>query len=150
MLSTETRRSRLVGLALLVMTFLVGGLAGAAFTQVLNAREPAPAEATTQTCGAHGRHRETALIEQLDLTPEQRTRVDSILERRRSEAHAFWESEGKRLQTIVDSTRLEVSAVLTPQQQARYDALRAELKRQRAAADSANRDHPHSKQESGR
>lgn len=147
MLSTETRRSRLVGLALLAMTFLVGGLAGAAFTQVLNAREPEPAQTATQACGTHGRHRETALIEQLDLTPEQRTRVDSILERRRTDAHAFWEKEGKRLQTIVDSTRLEVSAVLTPEQQARYEALRAELRRKRAAADSAGRDHPHSKQE---
>lgn len=149
MLSAESRRSRLVGFALLMMTFLVGGLAGAAFTQVLNAREPTPAPAAT-ACSAHGRHRETALIEQLDLTPEQRARVDAILERRRAEAHAFWETEGKRLQTIVDSTRLEVSAVLTPAQQARYDALRAELKRQRAAADSADRDHPHPKQESGR
>jgi len=150
MLFTETRRSRLVGLALLVMTFLVGALAGAAFTQVLNAREPAPTQTTAQKLSAHGRHRETALLEQLDLSPAQRARVDSILERRRADAHVFWESEGKRLRTIVDSTRLEVSAVLTPAQQARYDSLRAELKQRRAAADSADRDHPHPKQESGR
>ena len=121
-------RARIIGSALLLAMFVAGGLAGAAFTRVLNAEEPAPAVQPGVHC--HGPHdkgkRRGEWLKQLDLTPEQRVQVDRIMERRRAETSAFWDREGARLRAIVDSTRSEIRAVLTPAQRARYDELRAQ------------------------
>lgn len=120
-------RTRILGSALLLAMFVTGGLAGAAFTRVLNAEEPSPAGQAGVHC--HGPHdkakRKGAWLQQLNLTPEQRVQVEQIMERRRAETRAFWDQEGVRLRAIVDSTRNEVRAVLTPAQRARYDELRA-------------------------
>lgn len=128
------RRARLLGLALLVTTFLVGTLAGAAFSRALVAREPAPPPVPGWHChGPHGGKKGSAIFDQLDLTPQQRAQVDRIMERRRAETAAFWERDGARLRGIVDSTRAEIRAVLTPEQREKYERLRAEHRARRRA-----------------
>jgi len=128
-----TSRARFVGLAVLIATFAAGMLAGAAFDQALSAREPAPAREPGWHChGAHGK-RTGMILDQLDLSPEQRTRVDDIMERRRAQMDAFWEREGPRMRSIVDSTRSEIRGVLTAEQRAEYDRLREEHRSARKA-----------------
>ena len=127
-------RARLLGLALLVATFTAGMLAGAAFDQALAAREPAPAQEPGWHChGPHGK-KTSMILDRLDLSPEQRRRVDEIMARRRAQADAFWEREGPRMRGIVDSTRSEIRAVLTAEQRAENDRLRARHRAARRAA----------------
>lgn len=127
-------RMRIAGMAMLAVTFAVGMLAGTAFGRVLSAREP-DAAATAAECEKRGPHH---LFDELDLTPEQRTRIDGIMARRRERTDSLWQTDGTRIRAAVDSTRAEIRAVLTPSQAAEYDRLRAERdekkRREREAA----------------
>jgi Spy/CpxP family protein refolding chaperone len=131
-------RPRLLGMALLVATFVAGGLAGAASSRVLAAREPAAHPAASdegRRCqGDRGPGGATMrILNQLDLSAGQRARIDTITARRRAQMDAFWEGpEGRRMRAIVDSARAEIRAVLTPTQAAEYDRLKAEHKRRHA------------------
>ena len=132
-LPRPSRRARLLGIALLVATFAAGMLAGAAFDHALAAREPAPRQEPGWHChGPHGK-KTSMILDQLDLSAEQRARVDAIMARRRAQADAFWEREGPRMRGIVDSTRTEIRAILTPAQRAEYDRLRAQYRAARRA-----------------
>lgn len=132
-------RMRLAGMALLAVTFAVGMLAGTAFGRVLSAREPDARAATRAECESkRGPH---YIFDELDLAPEQRTRIDAIMARRRALTDSLWKSDGARIRAAVDSTRAEIRAVLTPAQATEYDRLRAEhedrKRREREARDSA-------------
>jgi len=118
-------RTRLLGMALLVATFVAGALAGAAFDRVAVAR-PADAAARAGDCERPHGGRKGMVVDQVSPTPEQRQRIEAIMERRRTQMDAFWNGEGQRLRSIVDSTREEIRAVLTPEQRAEYDRLMAE------------------------
>jgi Spy/CpxP family protein refolding chaperone len=114
---------RIAGMALLVVTFAVGMLAGTAFGRVLSAREPAGTAAAAECEQKRGPHH---VFDELDLTPEQRTRIDGIMARRRARTDSLWQTDGARIRAAVDSTRAEIRAVLTPDQAVEYDRLRAE------------------------
>jgi Spy/CpxP family protein refolding chaperone len=122
------RKARLLGFALLVATFAIGAFAGAATDRLLSARAPAHAPRGEDRERPRDRAR-VSIFEQLDLTPEQRVRIDSALERGRRKTQAFWDQHGPTLRTIVDSTRAEIRGLLTPEQRAEYDRLRAERRR---------------------
>lgn len=131
------RRTRLAGMALLAVTFVVGALAGTAFGPVLKADEPAPVAAKECRDERGPGH----LFEQVGLSPEQRVRIDAIMARRRAITDSLWQTDGARIRASVDSTRAEIRAVMTPAQAAQYDRLREEQeerrRRERAARDSA-------------
>lgn len=131
-------RMRLAGMALLAVTFAVGMLAGTAFGRVLSAREPAAQAAADECDRKRGPHH---IFDELDLSPEQRTRIDAIMSRRRARTDSLWKEDGARIRAAVDSTRAEIKAVLTPAQAVEYDRLREERdaakRREREAQDSA-------------
>jgi Spy/CpxP family protein refolding chaperone len=114
-------RMRLLGFALIAVTFLVGGMAGAAFDRVLttDAKGEAPAEGR-----AH-------VIDQVAMTPEQRAAIDAILERRSERMQTAWAEISPRLEAITDSARAEIMAVLTPEQRAEYERRLEERIRER-------------------
>jgi len=135
------RRMRLAGMALLAVTFVVGALAGTAFGRVLSADEPAPGSPAAAECpGERGPHH---IFDELDLSPEQRTRIDAIMARRRARTDSLWQTDGARIRAAVDSTRAEIRSVMTPAQAAEYDQLRQKheekKRREKAARDSAGR-----------
>ena len=68
-------------------------------------------------------------IGQYGLSAAQRTRIDSVLRARRGEIDGFWRGPGQVLRTILDSTRADVRAVLTPDQRARFDSAHAQHER---------------------
>lgn len=103
------RRARMTGMAMLVITFVVGALAGAATMQVLSADD-----ASVLARGSAPSSPD--LLDVLDLTPEQRTQVDGILEQRRAQMEAFWDEHRPVLRGIADSARAELRSVLTPEQ----------------------------------
>ena len=134
-------RTRLTGMALLIVTFAAGMLAGTAFSRVLSAREP---DAQAQAACDDDRRGPHSIFDQLELTPAQRTRIDSIMARRRGRTDALWQQDGARIRAAVDSARAEIRTVLTPAQAAEYDVLRerheAERRRkheQRTSGDGA-------------
>jgi Spy/CpxP family protein refolding chaperone len=132
------RRTRLTGMALLIVAFAAGMLAGTATDRVLSAREPDARAAADCPPDERGPH---SMFDELDLTPGQRARVDSIMARRRQRTDALWKQDGQRIRAAVDSARAEIRTVLTPQQAAEYDRLREqheqERARKRALRDSA-------------
>lgn len=73
-----------------------------------------------------GAERDRHFGEELGLDSLERARVDSIFARRRLQIDSFWKGPGKSLRAIMDSTRDEVRAVLTPEQRARFDRRRME------------------------
>lgn len=124
--ATSTRL-RLAALAVLLLTLAVGAAIG--WSAARWARH-----------GGRGDDRGSAMrmgdrfLDRLDLSPAQRSRIDSILERRRVQLDAFWSGPGTQLRAIVDSTRGEVRAVLTPAQRAAYDSIGARRRRERGGA----------------
>ena len=68
-----------------------------------------------------GAERDRHFGEDLGMDSLERARVDSIFARRRVQIDSFWNGPGKSLRSIMDSTREEVRAVLTPEQRARFD-----------------------------
>lgn len=66
------------------------------------------------------------LDSKLDLTDEQKTRVESILESKHQQAKAIFEESRPKLQALKKSTDTEIRAILTPDQQAKFDKLAAE------------------------
>lgn len=140
------RRTRLLGIALILVTFVVGGFTGAAATRVLSARptEDAMPKATARAPAARGDEsrddespeerpdgRRASIFDQLDLAADQRTRVDAVLARRNAEIEAFWDEAGPRLRAIVDAARADIREILTPAQEKEYDRLRKERRRNR-------------------
>jgi Spy/CpxP family protein refolding chaperone len=131
MMSDATaRRARLIGIAILLATLVLGAFSGAAIDRALASKSPSPpcTETAASRTGTADRDRNRSVFEQLDLTPEQREAIDAALQRRREQTDAFWANARPILDAIVDSTRADIRAVLTPEQRAEYDRL-LELKR---------------------
>ena len=92
-----------------------------------------------------GGRRPNLLVEQVGLSEEQNEKVDSIVQyfrARMRELHdEFDEAYKTRSREVMDLTREEINAILTPEQQVAYDSLRAEWsrKRQERRSDSVPR-----------
>lgn len=128
-----TERVRLVGFGLLVVTFLVGALAGVAVDRV--ARDDGPtAEARDERRDDDDRGR-SYIIDRVEMSEVQRAAIDSILERRARRMRAVWREVEPRLDAITDSTRAEIMEVLTPEQQAEYEKLLERRRRDRHGGD---------------
>jgi hypothetical protein len=124
--SLGSRRPKLIGVVVLAATLVAGTLAGAAADRVLG-RDHA-AERDRPPCpGGPGSGK--AMFDALDLSPDQKTRVDSILERRRSQMELVWQETRPRMRALVDSTEAEIRAVLRPDQRTEFDRLREEGRR---------------------
>jgi len=65
------------------------------------------------------------LTRELDLSPEQRSRVESILEANHEKARAYWERARDEYRTLREEFRSEIRAALTAEQQQRFDELLA-------------------------
>ena len=112
--SPRARRARAA--ALLAAVFAAGALAGAAVDRALAPRPTIRTRIGTSAGGA---------LDSLGLTPEQRRRVDAALERGRPRIEAAMSDMLPRLRAVSDSIDAEVRAILTAEQRARLDALRA-------------------------
>jgi len=130
-----TGRYRLLGGAVLVLTFGVGGLAGAAVERVLDTREPdrlvsvdPAAETGTIDCDRY-RQRRRGPYGSLGLSDEQAASIDAVFESQRSRMDQFWADAGPRMNAILDETRADVREILTEEQRTQYDSNRAARQR---------------------
>jgi hypothetical protein len=64
------------------------------------------------------------LQSELDLTPAQRERVDTLLARREADVRALMTEVRPRFEAISDRTRRDILAALTPEQQKRFGEMK--------------------------
>lgn len=152
MTTVERRRTRLLASGLLVVTFVVGALVGAAGERLLDAREPSPGQPVTASDpGVERDHKPEAsprggsiflapgVFDQIGATAAQRKNIQDILMRREKGAKRIWTEFEPRMDAMMDSTRGEIRAQLTADQQAKLDQIikerRARMKEQRGHRD---------------
>ena len=141
------KNARLIGTALLIITFIAGGLAGAAVVRVLSAESNAQpgmqaSKGAPPIKGAHRRLlRDPEFAGELGLTAEQRTQIEEILDRRDVEAKKLWDGFEPRLKQVGQQVHNEIDKVLTPEQKQKLDAAleqrRGDHRKRRECTDSA-------------
>lgn len=114
-------RVRLQGILLLALAFGAGIAAGMAVERVRAARAVPPAWRGPDARGPG--MRQLAVFDELGLTEEQRTRIRAIIEASRPIVDSVLRSSMPAVQAVHDSVRAEIRAVLTPEQQRRFDEL---------------------------
>jgi Spy/CpxP family protein refolding chaperone len=114
------KSARLVGTALLLVTFVAGALAGAATERVTRADEAKvaqPKHDRPQMRGGLSRvFNDEQFARQLELTTEQRAQIKAILDRRDAQAKRVWSEAEPRLKSLGEETKTEIKKVLTPEQ----------------------------------
>ena len=73
---------------------------------------------------------EESLLERLDLTAEQRVQIERAFEAREDRLEAYWDAHLSELESVIDSSRQDIRAVLTPDQRAVYDSQLGRLRLQ--------------------
>ena len=119
------KNARLIGTALLLVTFVAGALAGAATERVTRADEtpqPQPRPSGQMRGGLSRLLADEQFTQQLQLTTEQRAEIKTILDRRDQEAKKFWSTAEPRLKSLGEQTKTEIKKVLTPDQVTKLEA----------------------------
>lgn len=127
------RNARLLGTALLMVTFLAGALAGAAGERVLRADAAPEQPRAREMRGGPGPRRllqDEKFLAELGLTEQQKTQIKRIMDTRDLHAKHVWNQLEPRLKAVGDSTRTEIQKVLTPEQ---VKKLEAEIEKRHAA-----------------
>jgi Spy/CpxP family protein refolding chaperone len=117
-----TMRPRFKGALLLTLAFVLGTLVGGLGLAAFQSRSPRPVPGS-DPIGPGMMLRRLDL--ELDLTPEQRTQIESILRETGREFAAMREGLDPRLREVRTRTLGRIREVLTPPQQDKFDALLA-------------------------
>lgn len=126
------RNAKQQALMFLLGAFVTGGALGAAVDRTVVRNAP-----TRNLSAAEERKAmRDDVARRLQLTPAQRTAVDSILDDRNRKQRALMQPLDASMQAVRDSARQAIVALLTPDQQGRFAALIAEIDARRRA-DSA-------------
>lgn len=122
-------RSRFGAVLLLLGTFLLGGLLGGAATTLADFR-------------AHKRHKDRPhpsyvdrLTADLKLSDPQRDSIQQVLDRHQPAMDSLWRLIRPQFQSERQLIRNEISALLTPEQQAKYRELQRQDSLRRAETD---------------
>jgi len=120
-----------------VLTFVVGGLAGAVMDRSISrasAQVPPPPAAgrrgppgSPQDRGEREQHRERfvqQLTRELSLTPAQVAKIDTITRTREQRMNAMWDEVRPRIHAMLEDTRKEIDQVLTPEQRVKLQEVR--------------------------
>jgi Spy/CpxP family protein refolding chaperone len=137
---SEPRKSRLVAGVVIVLVFLAGGAVGFFLHHAMprggflglaiGGPPPGPRPEVKGWMLAR-------LDRELDLTPAQHARIDTVLTRREADLRALMSEARPRFEAIATRTRSEIQAVLTPTQQEEFAKIT-----QRMDARRRQRGHP--------
>lgn len=127
-------RSRLAPVALLLATFVVGGLVGGAATSLADRqvhRGPRPD------------HPRPSFVDRLShdlaLTDPQRDSIQAVLDRHQPAMDSLWQKMRPQFEAERQVIRTEITALLTPEQQAKFAALTQRLDSLRRVGPDRNR-----------
>ena len=128
--SSTLRRTRFVAGILLAAVFLAGGVTGAALErfrasslQLAPASSGLSADQVIENMKMAGT-RIPVMYEALDLTPPQRADIAAILESYQPRVDSLLRDSWPALHVVIDSVRLRVEQVLTPEQRRRLATMR--------------------------
>jgi Spy/CpxP family protein refolding chaperone len=125
-------RIRAQGIAILLLTFVVGVLVGFAGERVRNARRARPPlEVGPDMMARFRQGNPPAMFRRLNLTPEQVRQIAVIMENGRPRSDAVLEEMLPRLRAVTDSIGQEIRGVLTAEQAAVWDSMAAHWRRGR-------------------
>lgn len=126
-------RTRLLALVVLIVVFFAGALAGAAYVRVAHNMDRHPRSHESR---GH-RHRHARLFsadgplgQRLNLTAEQRARIEAILHEDSASTDSLLRTMRPVLKAHFDSTATAIRAVLTPEQRAEFEHYRKERRRE--------------------
>ncbi len=114
--------ARKAAIAYLVATFLAGAVAGAALGY-FRGRQPVFRPQSPEAMLEKSR---TRLITDLGLTPDQLQKVDPILKERAAALKKARDESMQQFRALMDQYHQRVAALLTPEQQVKYEARRQE------------------------
>lgn len=130
----QSRKSRLIAGIVIVLVFL----AGVAVGFFLHHRLPGrgwPGFAVGGPPPGPPPHVKGRMLQrldrQLDLTPEQHARIDTVLTRREADLRALMTEARPRFEAIATRTRTEIQAVLTPAQQEKFAEITRRMEQRR-------------------
>ncbi len=119
-----------------ILTFVVGGLAGAVMDRSITRASATMLPRPPRGGGPPGSPRDSARSEQhrerfvqqltreLELNPQQVARIDAITRTREQRMNALWAEVQPRVHALLEETRTEIDQVLTPEQRTKLQALR--------------------------
>jgi hypothetical protein len=119
--------SRIVAALLLLVASLGGIMVGVALDRMVLLRSPFEAPGWGLAISGPLPPFRERIAHELDLSPEQRVRVDSVLERSHREFCAIQADIRPRVESVLVRTRRELEAVLTPEQRAQADKLKTRI-----------------------
>lgn len=121
-MSVRDKKTIAIAAVVLVITFLSGAAAGFLIAHAGMFRR-----------GPFGRSRHVPqmmvrhLSRSLDLTPDQRTKVEEIVKRRHARIVQLQDSTRPQVRQELDAANREIEAVLTPEQREKFAKLRMRL-----------------------
>ncbi len=127
-----------------VLTFVVGALAGAVTDRSMTRARAAETRRPPERRGPPGSPQERAgreqhrerfvqqLTRELSLTPSQVAKIDTITRNREQRMNALWREVQPRVRTLLQETRAEIDQVLTPEQRAKLQQMRKQHEAARA------------------
>lgn len=122
-------KTRMAALGTMLVIFIAGMAVGMLVDRSL--AEAAPEEEVVRVDAGDEERRRGSMIHQVDLTPEQRVQVDSMVGAFRERMKHFHESSRSEYDRIVREARESIKAILDEEQRARYEALLEERDRHR-------------------
>lgn len=116
------KKTRTVAVALLVLTFVVGAIAGVVADRLVLFRQH-------RLLPTHGVRMVTSRVlnrldRELDLTPPQRRQIGAILEKRQQAMEKSWTSIQPQVRAELERTDQEIQRTLNPEQRKKFIALR--------------------------
>ena len=114
-------KTSLVAAIVLVVTFGVGVLAGVFGDRYLLRHPPGPPRHSPEVIVQH-------LDRKLHFTPQQRTAVLQILQRREARILQLWSTVHPTVRQEVEATNAEIERLLTPEQRAEFAKIRMKMR----------------------
>lgn len=108
-------------LLVLVLVFATGLLGGALLEDIVDEIERPLFAADDHDDDDEDDLTEEGLLGNLDLTPGQRAQIEQVFESREDRLESYWDARLPELQSVIDSSREAIRAILTPGQRAVYD-----------------------------
>ena len=128
-------RSRLGAMGLLVAAMSVGALVGGIAVSAAEHRGGGPAS------HRHGRFGVMArLTEELALSREQQDSIRAVLDRHRPEMDSMWQEVRPRFDSVRTIIRGEIRALLSPEQQGKYQQMIERRERESRERKNADQD----------
>jgi hypothetical protein len=111
---------------ILLAVFLAGGVAGVLLEDVVDdldwwphvVRDPERNGRSNDTMDDDA---EEEFLEGLGLSRERLEAADRVLERREDRLEAYWAGKIPEIEALIDSTRMEIRGLLSPEQREEYD-----------------------------